>query len=168
MVGRKPDSARPMSRPRFRVMHDLKTRARRSLRRWPRRFRWPRSSRSYAHAPGLSHWCWSALANHQCSVLPILRPCTRKSRSLEFEHFSSRDSTPEKWLKPGAWGKQNERAYRPKRRGHLRKLRRALVLRSCITRKRGRDIGLAESGFRPAVKGSSSTSRLFAAAIFAW
>ena len=32
------------------------------------------------------------------------------------------------WLKPGAWGKQNERAYRPKRRGHLRKLRRALGL----------------------------------------
>jgi hypothetical protein len=35
------------------------------------------------------------------------------------------------------------------RRGHLRKLRRALVLRLGITRKRGRDVGLAESGFRP-------------------
>jgi hypothetical protein len=59
-------------------------------------------------------------------------------------------------------GIQDERGSDLKRRGHLRKLRRALVLRLCNARKRGRDVGFrlrqaygatswAESGFRLAI-----------------
>ena len=36
------------------------------------------------------------------------------------------------------------------RRGHLRKVRRALARKLCVTERRGRDVGLAKSGFGPA------------------
>jgi hypothetical protein len=58
-----------------------------------------------------------------------------------------------------AHGNTRQRGSDLNRRGHLRKLRRALVLRLCIARKRGRDVGFrlrqaygptswAESDFR--------------------
>jgi hypothetical protein len=58
-------------------------------------------------------------------------------------------SAGNEWLKPGAWGSVTKGETDQKRRGHLRKLRRALVLRLWMPERRGRDVGLAESGFRP-------------------
>ncbi|MGA8481079.1 MAG: hypothetical protein WB696_24195, partial [Chthoniobacterales bacterium] len=60
-------------------------------------------------------------------------------------------SAGNEWLKPGAWGSVTKGKTDQKRRGHLRKLRRALVLWLWMPERRGRDVGLAESGFRPAM-----------------